>query len=989
MPLGRALSLLVFLISAATAQRYVDLYGRILDTSEGGIGQAAITAVNEDTGFRRVTQSDPGGSYSVGSLHPGSYKITVRKEGFRAVMRFGVKLPDSGGTRADFILPVGSIEETITVEGTAPLITHEDASTGERVDRGEIERLPLNGRGILSLIEFTPGANVIPATRGEAGQFTATGQRPNANYFTVDGASANTGVMAGGRPAQSTGGSLPALSAFGSMDSLISLEAVSELRVTTSTAVAEFGRLPGAAVSLTSRSGSNEFHGAAAYRVRNELFSANDWFANQAGYGRLPLRLHDFTGAVGGPVRANRTFFFVSYQRVSMLQPMVWIQPVPSLAARESAQSWAAPVMQLFPAPDGGETGSGVGEAVGRSRRPASLQTGGARLDQAIGSRVSFFGRYNDSPSANDFGTLAVNQLDLRSQSLTLGLNARLAPAAILDFRANESQATADSSWSPGEECGLRSLTTTFFSESSPCDSLVRFWIGGVGQLISGREGMRRQRQFQFVSTATFRPARHNIAIGVDYRSILAIRRDPTGALAVIADDVSGLADRRKLWLSTATGQNGEAAVRETSLWIQDTWQAAPRLTIAAGLRWEYSPPPLSSEQTLFYNYGSNSTFDGLRHELWMPSLRHFAPRLGAAWQLTRDGRTVLRAGGGLYYDSSLSIATDVLSGGPLSISSLSSSIHSPASSLLSYGFMPDLRLPYVGQWNVAVERAFGAQTVASIGYVGSMARQLIRREVGGRGSTFTALVALTTNEGESEYHGLNVQFRRRMSQSLQALGSYTWSHSIDNASSDSFLLWGAPGPSDRGASDFDLRHAFNASASYEPAWLHGWAVDAVFQARSGFPITILQSEEYQGLALANAFRPNLVYGQPIWLSNGLTPGGRRLNPAAFAATAAGVQGTLGRNAIGGFGMAQADLAVRREFRFTEQRKLVLRIEAFNALNHANFGDPVRDMASPAFGQSISMLNMMLGTGSPGSGLAPILQTGGPRSLQGSVRFQF
>src|SRR5205807_5948579 len=154
--------------------------------------------------------------------------------------------------------------------------------------------LPLNGRGLLTLLELAPGTNVIPATRGDAGQFTATGQRPNTNYFTVDGVSANTGVTAGGLPAQSTGGSLPALSAFGSMDSLISLEAVQEMRVTTSTSVAEFGRLPGATVGLSSRSGSNEFHGAATYRVRNELFNANDWFANQAGYRRLPLRLHDF-----------------------------------------------------------------------------------------------------------------------------------------------------------------------------------------------------------------------------------------------------------------------------------------------------------------------------------------------------------------------------------------------------------------------------------------------------------------------------------------------------------------------------------------------------------------------------------------------------------------------------------------------------------------------------------------------------------------------
>src|SRR5438270_10356780 len=260
MAIGRPLALLLLCAFAAAAQR-VDLYGRVLDTSEGGIGQADVTAVNEDTGFRRMTQSDPGGMYAVGSLQPGTYKVTVRREGFRTLMRFGVRLSPSGATRADFILPVGSIEETITVYGTAPLIGHDDASTGTRVERGDFETLPLNGRGLLTLLELAPGTNVIPATRGDAGQFTATGQRPNTNYFTVDGVSANTGVTAGGLPAQSTGGVLPAMSAFGSLDSLLPVEAVDEFRLQTAGSVNEPGRVPGGTSAVLSGAGSCEFDG--------------------------------------------------------------------------------------------------------------------------------------------------------------------------------------------------------------------------------------------------------------------------------------------------------------------------------------------------------------------------------------------------------------------------------------------------------------------------------------------------------------------------------------------------------------------------------------------------------------------------------------------------------------------------------------------------------------------------------------------------------
>ncbi|HLH19590.1 MAG TPA: TonB-dependent receptor [Bryobacteraceae bacterium] len=996
MPPARFLALLAVLAMPAAAQRAGGVYGVVLDTSDGGIGQAAVTIVNEDTGFRRAAETGPGGRYAVGGLEPGEYKITARKEGFRTVVRFGIRLGEAAAARVDFVLPVGSVEETITVRGTAPLIAHEDAATGTRILADEIARVPLNGRGLLTLLELTPGTIVVPATRGDPGQFTATGQRPNANSFLVDGMSANTGLAAGGVPAQSPGGTMPALSAFGSMDSLISVDALEEMRVQTSTSVAQFGRLPGASVELTSRAGTNEFHGTAAYRIRNELFSANDWFGNQAGFGKLPLRLQDIAGTLGGPVVRSRSFAFLSFQHVALLQPFVWAQPVPSIDTRNDAALWAQPALNLFPLAVTGPVANGLAEVLGRGSRPAGLYAGAARFDQALGSRVSLFGRYSDAPSNNQFGGLSVDALDLRSQSLTLAVNARLKPNTVLDARANESLAGVHSNWSPGHDCSLQTFFDGFFGVPPACESLVRFWIGGVGQLVSGREGDRRQRQFQTVETLGHRLGSHNLVVGSDYRSITAIRRDPTGTYGLIADDLAALADKRNLWFSQTPGQNASAHVDELSLWIQDTWQAARRVTVAAGLRWEYSPPlvapPNPAGTTPLYYFldpASQNIVSGSRQPLWRESYRDFAPRLGVAWQLTGDGKTVLRTGGGLYYDSSLSIATDVLNGGPLSISQLSSAIHAPFPSIMSYAFLPNLRLPEVAQWNATIERALGARDVVSLGYVGSEGWDLIRREAGGAGNNPTTLVALTTNHGHSAYHALELQYRRRMAPGLQATAAYTWSHAIDNDSSDSFLVWAAPGPGDHAASDFDLRHSLTAAVTYEPRFGKGWALDSIARVRSGFPITVLDADEYQGITLMNAFRPNLVWGQPLWIADANAPGGRRLNPAAFADAAAGHQGTLGRNAIEGFGMWQIDLALRREFVFKEKRRLQLRVEAFNLTNHASFADPVRYRNSPVFGQSVSMLNLMLGTGSPGSGLSPILQTGAPRSLQGTVRFQF
>jgi hypothetical protein len=162
-----------------------------------------------------------------------------------------------------------------------------------------------------------------------------------------------------------------------------------------------------------------------------------------------------------------------------------------------------------------------------------------------------------------------------------------------------------------------------------------------------------------------------------------------------------------------------------------------------------------------------------------------------------------------------------------------------------------------------------------------------------------------------------------------------------------------------------------------------------VVRSRTGFPLTIQQQEEYTGISLVNAFRPDLVYGQPLWIPDANSPGGRRLNQLAFHATPDRQQGSLGRNIIPGFGMWQADLSVSREFRAGDRVTIQFRLEAFNAFNHPNFADPVKFMDNPLFGQSSSMLNMELGTGSPGSGLSPILQSGGPRSFQASFRLHF
>jgi hypothetical protein len=449
--------------------------------------------------------------------------------------------------------------------------------------------------------------------------------------------------------------------------------------------------------------------------------------------------------------------------------------------------------------------------------------------------------------------------------------------------------------------------------------------------------------------------------------------------------------------------QTSHSVLKEDSVFAQDIWRIHPRLTASFGLRWEFTPPPeLNSIGSVFGNVSAPSFIFSGQKGIWQQTYKNLAPRFGLAYRPFGQSHTVLRAGWGIYYDSSLSIATDLVNGGPFSLSQYSSAQHAPFPSLLTYGFMPGLHLPSVKQWSGTVEHVFGSRHTVSAVYEGSVGVQLLRREFGGIENTDALQLALATNHGFSSYHGLQLQYRLKPSHGFSGLASYSWSHSIDNSSSDNVLYWAAPGlraSSDGGSSDFDVRDAFHAALGYESPQragnsfrsrlLRDWRLDGIVHARTGFPLTVLDADYSMGLSFANFARPDLVPGQPVWVTDHSAPGGRRLNSEAFQPAPDLVQGNLGRNSVTGFGMWQIDLAFRRDFRFGERRSLQFRVEAFNALNHPDYADPVRFLSSPLFGQSTSMLNMMLGTGSPGSGLTPAFQNGGARSVQVMLRFRF
>jgi hypothetical protein len=237
------------------------------------------------------------------------------------------------------------------------------------------------------------------------------------------------------------------------------------------------------------------------------------------------------------------------------------------------------------------------------------------------------------------------------------------------------------------------------------------------------------------------------------------------------------------------------------------------------------------------------------------------------------------------------------------------------------------------------------------------------------------------------------VQFRQPVTHGIQALLNYTFSHSLDNASSDTVQFVSSKvisAQNDRASSDFDVRHSFSGAIAiaipapvksrlFRPL-LRNWSTDVVVVARTGFPFNGVISSPVQG----SEPRADRVAGQPVWLANPLMPGGKSLNPAAFAVPASGLQGTEGRNDIPGFGLVQADISLAREFFLAEHLHLQFRTDAFNLFNHPNFTNPLALIgSSPRFLESQSMLNQGLG------GLNPLFEEGGPRSLQLSLKLTF
>jgi hypothetical protein len=1026
--------------------------GRVTDPSRALIVGAKVAAVSSGTSFRYEAVTNGSGDYYITNPPPGNYRLEIEKTGFKKLIKPGVILHVQEAIELNFELTLGSASETITVEAGAPLVSTGSGTVSTVVDRTFVDDLPLNGRSFQTLIMLTPGVALTPTAYYDQGQFSVNGQRADANYFSVDGVSANFGVTGYFPLGQTAGGSLPALSASGGTNGLVSVDAMQEFRVQTSSFAPEFGRTPGGQISIATRSGTNAFHGTLFEYFRNDVLDANNWFNGYTNSPPLPKakdRQNDFGGVFGGPIVKDKSFFFFSYEGLRLRQPSTQETAVPDMASRNvqtSAGIAISPYLDAYSLPNGAELGNGLAQFNASYSDPSSLNAYSIRIDQVLNRKMNLFGRYNYSPSHLDqrggfpapYSVLSIRNLESSSiQTLTLGSNQLITPGISNEIRANYSNHRLATKFI-ADNFGAAVLlpdSALFPSGYSSANSLFESFILGAGEFAQGKQATDEQRQINLIDNVYVVKGSHQLKFGVDYRWLSPFSSPNVYAQFVEFTGVStcstqpctetpgdALSDSAYAAFVDATG-NVALLSHNFSLYGQDTWKITPRLTLTYGLRWDINPPlkgkNLSNQPFTVtgLNDPANIALAPRGTPLYNTTHGNVAPRIGVAYLLGGGANwtSVLRGGFGTFYDlgsgsigafsnnfpfyavNSFSLVSFPLTGQNANAPTL------PANLPVSAIVVADrhLKLPRTYEWNVALEQEIGRNQALSLTYVGAAGRDLLRAYSLFNPNLDFQFVTVTDNSATSDYQTLQLKFVRRLSQGLQALGSYTWSHSIDIASTDA-TSYNAPSfianPNiDRGNSDFDIRHAFTAGVTYNlptPAWnnvargtLGGWSVESFLFARTAPPVNVTAGYSFAGGA-AFQVRPNVNPGVPLEMFGAQYPGGKIFNNAAFTAPSSG-QGDFGRNVLRGFGAMQADIAFQRQFHFTERVQIRFRGEFFNIFNHPNFGPPIGDLTSSQFGYSTQTLANSLGSGGPNGGLNPLYQIGGPRSIQLGLKLQF
>jgi hypothetical protein len=1015
--------------------------GLITDPTGAAVAGAHLRLIDIDRNTTSEMKSNGAGFYSFASVHPGRYRIEVEHQGFRIVHITDLTVNTQDSLQENVRLEVGSVSESVTVSAEGANINTTDGSVSTVIDRQFLAEIPLNGRSIQTLLMLAPG---VVFTEGGAtssqGQFSVNGMRTDANYFAVDGVAANLGTdQVGNGLGEAAAGSVPGFNAIGGSNSLVSVDAMQEFRIQTSSFAPEYGRTPGAQVSIVTRSGTNFWHGTAFDYLRNDLLDANNWFADHDHLPKAEERQNDFGGVIGGPIIKDHTYFFFSYEGLRLREPVTLQSVVPDQTARTTAPAALQPFLNAYPMPNAPELTDNLAGYNASVSNPSTVDAYSIRVDQSIGSNLTLFGRYAYSPSATasagapgstSFTPNNSNKLSVATNTFTLGLNERITDRITNELRINysnlKSQGTEELSTLGGAVPPSNAdLSQIYAPGIDPAKARLAFFILDGSGYFSGPSGVSEQRQINVVDNVSLVKHSHLVKFGADVRWLAPFEGSRGYSMSTYFGGINGpggVLSGQTLFAFVSSFGGVSVRAKNFSLYGQDTWKLNPRLNLTYGMRWDVNPAPVGNSRAndplvvAGLNNPATMTVAPRGTPLYSTTYWNFSPRFGAAYQIAGEhGReTVLRGGIGAFYDIGSGSLGSYSLGYPFSAFNFFNGANFPLTPQQAApptvdlsgpaGFLtvadPHLALPRTYQWNLAVEQSLGQNQTVSVTYLGTLGRKLLRNyTLYPPNPNFSSGVIVTTNSGASNYQALQVKFQRQVSHGLQALASYTYSHSIDNASDDyngySPGVLGSPSI-DRGNSAFDVRHAASGALIYslpEPAGhglLHalfgGWDTEDLLIARTAFPVDLAPDFFFVGPYPYYA-RPNVNPGVPFYLYGSQYPGGKAFNPAAFSDAGPGTQGNLGRNTLRGFGAWQDNFAVRRQFNITERVHMQFRAEAFNLFNHPNFADPPGSFSlnDPLFGVTTSTL----ANGASAGGLNPLYQIGAPRSWQFGLKLQF
>jgi len=1031
------------LISAVRAQGPTALVvGTVIDSTGGVIGGATVRAKHIDTNFEQVTTTNPAGAYRIVGLQAGTHEITVSAPKFSTLRQTGVVLRVGEEVRSDFALKPGTVEQTVEVTASAIHTATETATVATVVDTRNIQELPMNGRQLQNLALLAPGiaagwnwstaANRYGKARENTeGAFVANGMRGRSNDFVLDGMPMN-------------------VRQYGVINFEPSNEAVREFELKSSAPQAEFGGTLGATVNIITRMGTNQLHGSLYEFFRNDILDSNSTFSTRVKLPRGKLRQNQFGGSVGGPIFSSKHFFFGNLEQLRILEGVetrLVSVPTPeertgiiryrdATGAQQSLNlgSRINPISQkllsFYPQPNAGTTSAlnyNSALTIGLVDTQYHIRTDHHLTERdMVTVRVSR--NTNDQEYIiNRFGGPYIPGFSLPNPEHTIngtvGYLRTFSSQLVNEFRFGMNRYSND--LANGDQTTPTAVGIPNGNEVANGMPSITF-AGGAIEPLGGLTWFNRvqnETTTMISDSVSYLKGRHSLKFGGEYTHMQFNTRGASSQRGTISFDGSrngqipripgneragALADfllGQPFEASIVVGQFGRGYRQShVAFFVQDSWRAAPKLTINLGLRYDYSAP-WSEVNGKLSNLATNGTLavvgtSGL-DGFYRADGNNFAPRLGLAYDVSGNGRTVVRGGFSILYETLLQANSvqQVENNPPYSAFAVTRtptpfpstgsattlldlrSQAQPSRSIAAVDYY-NFRNPYSTQFNFCVQHRLGEAWLLELAFVGSRgldlpyfsnANQVPIRSLSAaqRASIAQAVatgqdttpilagmrpysafgdVTLSRNAASSAYHSGQIKLEKRFAKGLSVLGSYTFSKSIDNASdfgsgdASERVLDSTNLALQRAVSSFDVSHRFSSAVTYELPMRGSGMVKTIVGGWQANAILTLQSAQ-PFTPHTTTFDPyrNEGFNRPdvVGDPNSNVPEGFAFNPAAFQIPAIGTFGNGGRNIVRGDGFHSVDLSLFKNFAFTKRWKFQFRAEAVNSLNHVNYQGPV------------------------------------------------